>query len=99
MRRLRPGSLECRRVGGKLDRMRPGSGRDRRADLGVRRPPRDRTRPDALGSCRCGSPGWSLAPGRSAVEDELIRVCALAARLACQRMTPRYLKALGDSPG
>jgi DNA-binding FadR family transcriptional regulator len=31
------------------------------------------------------------------VEDELIRVCALAARVACQRMTPRHLKALGDS--
>jgi hypothetical protein len=31
------------------------------------------------------------------VEDELIRVCALTARVACQRMTPRHLKALGDS--
>jgi DNA-binding GntR family transcriptional regulator len=31
------------------------------------------------------------------VEDELIRVCALAARVACQRMTPPYLKLLGDS--
>ena len=31
------------------------------------------------------------------MEDELIRICPLAARVACQRMTPRYLKALGDS--
>jgi DNA-binding GntR family transcriptional regulator len=31
------------------------------------------------------------------MDDELIRVCALAARAACQRMTPRYLKALLDS--
>jgi DNA-binding GntR family transcriptional regulator len=31
------------------------------------------------------------------MDDELIRVCALAARAACERMTPRYLKALQDS--
>jgi DNA-binding GntR family transcriptional regulator len=31
------------------------------------------------------------------VEDELIRVCAMAVRVACQRMTPRYLKAMADS--
>lgn len=30
-------------------------------------------------------------------DDELIRVCGLAARVACRRMTPHYLKALGDS--
>ena len=30
-------------------------------------------------------------------DDELIRVCAVAARVACRRMTPRYLKALQDS--
>jgi DNA-binding GntR family transcriptional regulator len=29
-------------------------------------------------------------------DDELIRVCAVAARVACRRMTPRYLKALRD---
>jgi DNA-binding GntR family transcriptional regulator len=27
-------------------------------------------------------------------DDELIRVCAVAARVACRRMTPRYLEAL-----
>jgi FCD domain len=32
-----------------------------------------------------------------AVDDELIRVAGLATRVACQRMTPRYLKALSDS--
>jgi DNA-binding GntR family transcriptional regulator len=31
------------------------------------------------------------------MDDELIRVCAVAARAACRRMTPRYLKALHDS--
>jgi DNA-binding GntR family transcriptional regulator len=31
------------------------------------------------------------------MDDELIRVCALAARVACQRMTPPHLKALRDS--
>jgi DNA-binding GntR family transcriptional regulator len=31
------------------------------------------------------------------MDDELILVCALAARVACRRMTPRYLKALHDS--
>jgi GntR family transcriptional regulator, transcriptional repressor for pyruvate dehydrogenase complex len=31
------------------------------------------------------------------MDDELIQVCALAARIACERMTPRYLKALRDS--
>ena len=32
-----------------------------------------------------------------AVDDELIRVCGLATRVACRRMTPHYLKALSDS--
>jgi DNA-binding FadR family transcriptional regulator len=31
------------------------------------------------------------------VDDELIRACAVATRVACRRMTPRYLKALHDS--
>ena len=31
------------------------------------------------------------------MDDELIRVCAVAARVACRRMTPPYLKALHDS--
>jgi GntR family transcriptional repressor for pyruvate dehydrogenase complex len=31
------------------------------------------------------------------MDDELIRVAGLAARVACQRMTPRYLKALSGS--
>jgi DNA-binding GntR family transcriptional regulator len=31
------------------------------------------------------------------MDDELIRVCAVAARAACQRMTPGHLKALHDS--
>src|SRR6201994_4271018 len=35
--------------------------------------------------------------GGREMDDELIRVCALAARVACRRMTPRYLKALHDS--
>jgi DNA-binding GntR family transcriptional regulator len=30
-------------------------------------------------------------------DDELIRVCAMTARVAGRRMTPRYLKALHDS--
>ena len=30
------------------------------------------------------------------MDDELIRVAGLAARVACRRMTPRYLKALSD---
>jgi DNA-binding GntR family transcriptional regulator len=30
-------------------------------------------------------------------DDELLRLCAVAARVACRRMTPRYLKALHDS--
>ena len=33
----------------------------------------------------------------SAMDDELIRVVGLATRVVCQRMTPRYLKALSDS--
>ena len=32
-------------------------------------------------------------------DDELIQVCAMAVRVACRRMTPRYLKALNDSVG
>jgi GntR family transcriptional regulator, transcriptional repressor for pyruvate dehydrogenase complex len=31
------------------------------------------------------------------MDEELMRVCALATRAACQRMTPPYLKALHDS--
>lgn len=31
------------------------------------------------------------------MDDELILVCALATRIACQRMTPPHLKALRDS--
>jgi DNA-binding GntR family transcriptional regulator len=31
------------------------------------------------------------------MDDELIRVAGLATRVACQRMTPCYLKALSDS--
>jgi hypothetical protein len=31
------------------------------------------------------------------MDGELIQVCAMAARVACRRMTPRYLKALHDS--
>jgi GntR family transcriptional regulator, transcriptional repressor for pyruvate dehydrogenase complex len=34
-----------------------------------------------------------------AAHDELIAVCAMAVRAACRRMTPPYLKALGDSIG
>ena len=31
------------------------------------------------------------------MDDELVQVCGLVTRVACQRMTPRYLKALSDS--
>jgi DNA-binding GntR family transcriptional regulator len=31
------------------------------------------------------------------MDEELVRVCALAVRVACRRMPPRYLKALHDS--
>jgi hypothetical protein len=31
------------------------------------------------------------------MDDELIRVCALATRVACQRMSPAHLRALRDS--
>jgi GntR family transcriptional regulator, transcriptional repressor for pyruvate dehydrogenase complex len=31
------------------------------------------------------------------MDNELIRVCALATRVACQRMTPPHLRALRDS--
>jgi DNA-binding FadR family transcriptional regulator len=31
------------------------------------------------------------------MDDELIRLCVTAARIACLRMTPQYLKALQDS--
>jgi DNA-binding GntR family transcriptional regulator len=31
------------------------------------------------------------------MEDELVRVCTVAVRAACRRMTPPYLKALHDS--
>ena len=31
------------------------------------------------------------------MDDELIRVAGLATRVACERMTPRYLRALSDS--
>ena len=34
--------------------------------------------------------------GDRVMDNELIRVCAVAARAACRRMTPRYLKALHD---
>jgi hypothetical protein len=30
------------------------------------------------------------------MDDELIQACATAARLACRRMTPPYLKAMDD---
>jgi hypothetical protein len=38
-----------------------------------------------------------VRPRVRAMDDELIRVAGLATRVACQRMTPRYLKALSDS--
>lgn len=31
------------------------------------------------------------------MDDEVIQVCALTARVACQQMTARHLKALGES--
>ena len=57
---------------------------------------RIRRLPTASGNVR----GGNLAPetaGDRAMDDELIWVCALAARAACRRMTPPYLKALHDS--
>ena len=38
-----------------------------------------------------------VRPRVRAMDNELIRVAGLATRVACQRMTPRYLKALSDS--
>ena len=40
---------------------------------------------------------FATAGDRVMDDDELIRVCAVAARAACRRMTPWYLKALHDS--
>src|SRR6201996_5931139 len=31
------------------------------------------------------------------MDDELVRVCAAAARVACRRMSPQYLRALRES--
>jgi FCD domain-containing protein len=53
-------------------------------------------RPAAGGSVRGGNVAAENA-GDRVMDDELIRVCAVAARVACRRMTPRYLKALHDS--
>ena len=50
----------------------------------------------AGGSVRGGNVAVDDA-GDRVMDDELIRVCAVAARAACRRMTPRYLKALCDS--
>jgi FCD domain len=46
---------------------------------------------DAHGNVAAGTSGDRLT------DDELIRVCAVAAHVACRRMTPRYLKALHAS--
>lgn len=59
-----------------------GAGCAERVAPAVRRPPEDRSRPGAR---------------VRAMDDELIHVAGLATRVACQRMTPRYLKALSDS--
>src|ERR1700753_4244293 len=40
---------------------------------------------------------FATASDRVMDDDELIRMCAVAAHVACRRMTPRYLKALHDS--
>jgi hypothetical protein len=50
----------------------------------------------AGGSVRGGNVAAETADDR-VMDEELIRVCAVAARVACQRMTLRYLKALHDS--
>lgn len=59
-----------------------GAGCAKRVAPAVRRPPED-----------CSRPGARVR----AMDDELIHVAGLATRVACQRMTPRYLKALSDS--
>ena len=61
-----------------------------------RQPPRIRRVPAAGGSPRGGNVTTETA-GERVIDDELIRVCAVAVRAACRRMTPRYLKALNDS--
>jgi DNA-binding FadR family transcriptional regulator len=53
-------------------------------------------RPAAGGSVRGGNVAAETA-GDRVRDDELIRACAVAARVACGRMTPRYLRALHDS--
>jgi hypothetical protein len=58
--------------------------------------PRIRRVPTASGSIRGGNVAAETA-GDRAMDDELIRVCAMAARAACRRMTPPYLTALHDS--
>jgi hypothetical protein len=58
--------------------------------------PRIRRVPAAGGSVR-GEKVAAETAGDRVMDDELIRVCAVAVRAACQRMTPRYLKALHDS--
>jgi hypothetical protein len=56
----------------------------------------DRPETAAGGSVRGGNVAAETA-GDRVVDDELILVCAVAARVACRRMTPRYLEALHDS--
>jgi hypothetical protein len=58
--------------------------------------PAPRTRPGPAAGFAWGGTATAAAGGR-VMDDELIRVCAAAARVACRQMTPRYLKALHDS--
>ena len=60
--------------------------------LCVRQEPGGGTLGDQVGIIRS-----RVRQGVRTMDDELIRVAGLAARVACQRMTPRYLKALSGS--
>src|SRR5260370_1328474 len=57
--------------------------------------------PSAMGAAPNGSRRSSattrVTVNGFAVDDELIKMCGLAACIACRRMTPQYLKALSDS--
>jgi hypothetical protein len=63
---------------------------DRQPVPGIRRVP-------AAGGSVRGGHGAAETAGNRVMDDGLIRVCAVAARAAGRRMTPRHLKALHDS--
>src|SRR6516162_2333316 len=52
--------------------------------------------PEFAASLECAASLVETQP-REPTDDELIRRCSAAVRVACLRMNPRYLKALRDS--